>query len=288
MNREIKVLHLEGTDVCQAACPLCSRETNPDFNKNTKHHLHIDTVLEQFNNDAIAKLDKLMICGNYGDPAAGKYTLDIFKYFRNINPNITLGMNSNGALRSTNWWTKIGKLFNKPYDYVVFSIDGLEDTNHLYRVNVLWDKLMENVKAYIDAGGIAHWDMLIYQHNQHQVEACEQLARSLGFTLFRAKVSKRTPILGLKQPEGWNEPILDTGAIKCHALQEQSLYIDSQGRPSPCCWIGDRQKNFITDINELAKTWNTDNPYPICKSACSTSNSVSRFEDQWRKEVELK
>ena len=30
MNREIKVLHLESTDVCQAACPLCARETNVD------------------------------------------------------------------------------------------------------------------------------------------------------------------------------------------------------------------------------------------------------------------
>jgi len=46
MSREIKVLHLESTDVCQAACPLCARETNPDFNKNIKNHLRIDQLLE--------------------------------------------------------------------------------------------------------------------------------------------------------------------------------------------------------------------------------------------------
>ena len=33
MTREIKVLHLESTNVCQAACPLCARETDPLFDK---------------------------------------------------------------------------------------------------------------------------------------------------------------------------------------------------------------------------------------------------------------
>ena len=288
MSREIKVLHLESTDVCQAACPLCSRETNLDFNKDIKNHLHIDQILQHFNNDAIANLNKVFMCGNYGDPAAGKNTLDILNYFRNINPSITLGMNTNGALQSTPWWSKLGKLFNNPNDYVVFSIDGLEDTNSIYRVNVIWEKLINNAKAYINAGGSAHWDMLIYRHNQHQVNAVEKIARDMGFSWFRAKVSKRTPVPGLQQPTDWKEPLLDDGPIKCHVLHEQSAYIDAQGRQSPCCWIGDRRHNFITDINELAKTWDTDTPNPTCKSACSTSNSVSRFTDQWRKEIQLK
>jgi hypothetical protein len=29
--RNIKVLHLEPTDVCQAECPLCARETDKNF-----------------------------------------------------------------------------------------------------------------------------------------------------------------------------------------------------------------------------------------------------------------
>ena len=191
-------------------------------------------------------------------------------------------------MQSTPWWSKLGKLFNNPNDYVVFSIDGLEDTNSIYRVNVIWEKLINNAKAYINAGGSAHWDMLIYRHNQHQVNAVEKIARDMGFSWFRAKVSKRTPVPGLQQPTDWKEPLLDDGPIECHVLHEQSAYIDAQGRQSPCCWIGDRRHNFITDINELAKTWDTDTPNPTCKSACSTNKSVSRFKDQWRKEIELK
>jgi MoaA/NifB/PqqE/SkfB family radical SAM enzyme len=287
--REIKVLHLESTDVCQAACPLCSRELDPLFNKNKKNHLRIDQILKHYNDDAIAHLDKVFICGNYGDPTAGKYTLDIFRYFRKINSTITLGINTNGALQTTFWWHELGKLFNQPLDYVVFSIDGLEDTNGTYRVNVNWKKLMSNVEAYIAAGGSAHWDMLVYQHNQHQVDECEQLARSMGFKWFRAKVSKRAYIAGLKQPLGYEESGINTGPISCHALHEKSAYIDSHGRQSPCCWLGDRLTNFITDISEVDLTWNTYNPNETCKKSCSTniSSNTTNFKNQWRREIQL-
>ena len=287
--REIKVLHLESTDVCQAACPLCARELDPLFNKRKKNHLTINQILKHYDDNAIAKLDKVFICGVYGDPAAGKYTLDIFRYFRKINPTITLGINTNGALQTTFWWHELGKLFTQPLDYVVFSIDGLEDTNGTYRVNVNWKKLMSNVEAYIAAGGTAHWDMLVYRHNQHQVGECEQLARHMGFTWFRAKVSKRDYIAGLQQPLGYEEPVMNTGPIVCHVLKEKSAYIDAIGRHYPCCWLGNQKTDYISNISEVEPTWNTDNPHPVCKSACSTNvnTSTSNFNNQWHKEVSL-
>lgn len=176
--RRIKVLHIEPTDVCQAACPLCARETDSTFNKSSKNHLRIEHIQRHFSDRIISKLDKMFMCGNYGDPAAGYYTMDIYNYFRKVNPEIVLGMNTNGAIQSTFFWHALGKLCNKPEDYCVFSIDGLEDTNHVYRENVNWKKLMSNAEAYIAAGGSAHWDMLVYKHNQHQVDACEQLAKA--------------------------------------------------------------------------------------------------------------
>ena len=287
--REIKVLHLESTDVCQAACPLCARELDPLFDKRKKNHLTINQILKHYDDNAIAKLDKVFICGVYGDPAAGKYTLDIFRYFRKINPTITLGINTNGALQTTFWWHELGNLFNQPLDYVVFSIDGLEDTNGTYRVNVNWKKLMSNVEAYIAAGGTAHWDMLVYRHNQHQVGECEQLARHMGFTWFRAKVSKRDYIAGLQQPLGYEEPVMNTGPIVCHVLKEKSAYIDAIGRHYPCCWLGNQKTDYISNISEVEPTWNTDNPHPVCKSACSTNvnTSTSNFNNQWHKEVSL-
>jgi len=33
----------------------------------------------------LRNLDKMVMCGNYGDPAAGKHTLGILSYFRGLN-----------------------------------------------------------------------------------------------------------------------------------------------------------------------------------------------------------
>jgi len=287
-NRDIKVLHIEPTDVCQAACALCAREIDPAFDKTIKHHLSVDQIKEKFSEDFIRGLDKMFMCGNYGDPAAGKYTLEIFEYFRSINPDITLGMNTNGGLQSMTWWIKLARLLRKPNDFVVFSIDGLEDTNHIYRKNVSWEVLEANVASFIAAGGPAHWDMLVYKHNEHQVDACEALAKRMKFKWFRAKVSKREYINGLEEPANWQRPTYTPGKIDCHALAEASIYIDAQGNISPCCWLGARQQDFITDINQVAIHW--DNPEladPVCVITCTAKANITVFESQWQREVEL-
>lgn len=278
-----KILHIEPTDVCPLACPLCSRETDANFNKSIKNHLTVDRVMENLSVDTIRSLDKMFMCGVYGDPAAGKHTMEIYNHFRYLNPTITLGMNTSGSLQSKQWFHTLGKMFNLLYDYVVFSIDGLEDTNHIYRKNSNWNKIIENAQAFIDAGGSAHWDMLVYKHNQHQVDQCEQLARDMGFTWFRAKVSKRAYINGLEFPDGWVNSKQATGKIKCMALEEKSMYMDANGRISPCCWFGGKN-NTVTSIEQVSSTWDT-NPHPTCQSICSGSNNS--FKNQWRREVEL-
>ena len=286
--RRIRVLHIEPTDVCQAACPLCARETDADFNKSLKHHLRVEHIQQHFSDRVISKLDKMFMCGNYGDPAAGYYTIDIYNYFRKVNPEITLGMNTNGAVQTTFFWHALGKLFNQVADYCVFSIDGLEDTNQVYRKNVNWTKLMSNAQAYIAAGGSAHWDMLVYKHNQHQVDACEQLARDMGFKWFRAKVSKRGFTDHLEFPIGWQQPTVKQGPINCHVLDEKSMYIDAQGRVSACCWLGATQRDFVKDdLASVKLTWKTDTPNSVCVSACSTNKNKTVFQDLWQREVQL-
>lgn len=287
-SRDIKVLHIEPTDVCQLACPLCARETDSTFDKTQHHHLTVDQIRSHFDEEFIAGLDKMFMCGNYGDPAAGRHTLELYRYFRSINSTITLGMNTNGALQNTQWWKSLAEIFNLLQDYVVFSIDGLEDTNHLYRKNISWSKLIENAQSYINAGGSAHWDMLVYQHNQHQVDQCRQLAKQLGFKWFRAKVSSRPFTDTLQFPVGWiPHRRSDYTHIDCFVLKEKSIYIDAQSRVSPCCWLGARQENFVTDFDQIQKSWSSDNPDPVCLKACGVCNNTSSFNAQWRIEEQL-
>ena len=41
---------------------------------------------------------------------------------------------------------------------------------------------MENAQAYINEGASAHWDMLVFDPTNTQVEQCKRLARNMGFT----------------------------------------------------------------------------------------------------------
>ena len=286
MSRDIRVLHLEPTDVCQAACPLCARETDTNFDRSVSHHLSMRTILDQLGAECLKRLDKMFMCGNYGDPAAGQHTFDIYRQFRCLNSTITLGMNTNAGLQNADWWQALAQILSQPRDYVVFSIDGLEDTNHVYRVNVQWHRVMENVRSFIKAGGSAHWDMLVYAHNQHQVNACQQLARDMGFKWFRTKVSKRNLANDLQYPIQW-QPNSVAPPVQCHALQEQSLYMDARGIIYPCCWHGHRDSQ-VHDLHQVSWTWKTESPNHLCLQTCGTvSASSTNFENQWRRSVEL-
>ena len=290
MLTPFKILHLEPTDACNAACPQCSRETDTSFDKKNLHHLTIEQIRKQLGDDIISNLDKMFMCGDYGDPAAGKHTLDIYRYFRTVNPGISLGMNSNGGLRDQDWWHELGIILNTEKDYSVFSIDGLEDTNHIYRINVNWNKVIENAQAFIKAGGRAHWDMLVFEHNEHQVNACEQLARDLGFKWFRAKITRRheiNPVKFLNPPKGWKNPTVRFGNISCQALNEQSRYMSAEGVIYPCCYLGITD-NSIDQFETIKQSWKTDQPNDMCYTTCRSVEEVTSFTGQWQHEVEFK
>jgi sulfatase maturation enzyme AslB (radical SAM superfamily) len=286
MLNNIKILHLEPTDACNLACPQCAREFDNSFNKKNLHHLTVKQIKNLISDDAIKQLDKMFMCGTYGDPAAGKYTLDIFRYFRSINPNITLGINSNGSLKSSDWWAKLASILNQPLDYAVWSIDGLSDTNSVYRVNSNWSTIMKNAQSFINAGGYAHWDMLVFDHNQHQVDDAIKLARGMGFKYFRAKVSRRfdlIPIKFLKPPKQWQTPQHIQGEIQCQALNEASVYISAEGKLYPCCWLATTEEFTIDQFDLIKQSWISDTPNRICQQTCSGSHNI--FKDQWQREI---
>jgi len=285
--QNIKILHLEPTTVCNAACPQCPRT----FKKFTYAELSLGKCKSLFSQQFIGQLTKMFMCGNYGDPAAARDTLQIFQYFKSVNPNITLGMNTNGSIRSPKWWGELASVLNGPRDWVTFSIDGLEDTNHIYRINTQWYRIMENAEAFISAGGQAHWDMLVFEHNEHQVEQALKLANKMKFNRFQVKVSRRhksTPIPFLKPPKNYKDPVIESTDIKCRALAEQSIYVDAMGKWHPCCWQGFQQSDYDLSnrFNELIQSW-TNTPNRICKNTCGVKDGNDSFGNQFQKTIIL-
>ena len=194
--KEINAIHLEITNRCNAGCPMCPRYINngADLNPNlTETDIRYTDFVKWFNPEFVAQLKKLYACGNYGDPIAAKDTLPIFKYLREHNSNMALVMHTNASARSPEWFYELGLLMNyeRRGDACVFSVDGLDDTNHLYRKNTNFDKILANMKAFREAGGIAQWDYLAFKHNSHQIDTARQLAKEMGFTKFNLKKTSR-------------------------------------------------------------------------------------------------
>lgn len=185
-------IHCELSSYCNAACPLCPRYlesseiVRPDLELN---QVSFDQFKKWFSVSIIEKTNHWLFCGTVGDPVMAKDFITIIDYLFKINPKLNVTVNTNGGMRAEKDWTLLGTI-SKAYDKrlrIIFSIDGLEDTNHLYRRKVNWNTLMRNVKAYIAAGGRADWDFLIFKHNEHQIEQAKKISEDLGFNNFAPK-----------------------------------------------------------------------------------------------------
>ena len=231
------------------------------------------------------------MCGNLGDPVIATDTLEVFEYFRQHNPNIWLNMHTNGGAKKPEWWKELAGIIGKSGD-VTFSVDGLKDTNHLYRQNVNWDIVDQSMRAYIDGGGKVRWDYLIFDHNQHQVEEAEQYAKSIGVHKFQAKKTGRfitttsdakqshqavnrkgKDTQELKKPEekfvnkalkkqdslldkyGSMDAYYDQVPIWCKVKDEGSLYISAEGLALPCCWTAGRMYKWWHKDPKVEQIW---------------------------------
>lgn len=184
---DIRRASVEITSRCNAACPQCPRTDNQIL---PSAELTMEDIERIFPQEFCSQLDLIYMCGNYGDAMTSNTTIPAIEYWRNMGvPQI--GLYTNGSGRNPDWWRTLAKAMTGENDRVTFSIDGLADTNSIYRQNTNWDRIMQSVNAFIQAGGQAVWHYLIFEHNQHQVEEARALAEKLGFVEFVPKATSR-------------------------------------------------------------------------------------------------
>ena len=264
----IRTVHIELTDKCQAQCPMCARNyhggaTRP-FIRNGD--MSITQFKEWFPKDFLAQLDNFYSCGNYGDPAFANDCLEIYSYVRECNPTVRLAIHTNGGMRNTVWWKKLAQ-YNIE---VIFAVDGFKGKHELYRKNTKFDKVIENLKAYCDAGGNARVDSLVFAHNEHEVDQLEEYLLGLGvqsvnfvsttrfyemkeyevhdndgnveYTISPAQTLrfKKTPNKDLIQlvDDDFRNNAIAASNINARCVTEQGIYVDPYGDIFPCCWFG--------------------------------------------------
>jgi MoaA/NifB/PqqE/SkfB family radical SAM enzyme len=292
--KDIKTIHLEITQNCQASCPMCDRNQNggalnPHINLD---ELTINDVKNIFTPDFISQLSTMYMCGNLGDPIVARDTLEVFEYFRSNNPKMWLSMNTNAGARDENWWQELAKIYGR-MGAVIFSVDGLQDTNHIYRQGVVWENVERSMRSFTSAGGRGRWDFLIFDHNQHQVEEAERLSKEWCFEKFIKKKTgrfvtanveakethqavnkkgKKTAELAKPKDEFQNTAVkklptilekygsmdsyYDVVPINCKVKNEGSLFITAEGLALPCCWTAGRMYKWWHEDPKTEQIWN--------------------------------
>jgi MoaA/NifB/PqqE/SkfB family radical SAM enzyme len=261
---DLKQIHLEISNNCQASCPMCTRNIHGGLDNPLIKisNWSLDRYKTIINEEVLTQVSLIYFCGNYGDPLLNSELINMIRYSVEINPNLAIRIHTNGSLRSTEWWKELYHALPANH-HVVFAIDGLEDTHSLYRIGTDFNKIIENATAFIQEGGKAEWAYIRFKHNEHQVDIARHMATDLKFKEFVMKDSSRWlldtkfPVFDKQgdtiyhlEPSQYSQlkfidkkildnykSILAKTEISCHALNLKEIYINAQGHVFPCCWL---------------------------------------------------
>jgi MoaA/NifB/PqqE/SkfB family radical SAM enzyme len=303
---EITRLQIELTSFCNANCPSCERynyhydKSNPYSRDLNQNFISISNFQRWFNH-AFDDLQRIHFCGNIDEPTLNPDLLEICEYINEKYPKVEIWIATNGGTKTKKFWQKLAK-YNTT---VIFGIDGLSDTNHIYRKNVKWFKLEENFKTYIKYGGRAIWQFIVFEHNKHQLSQARKLSKQENFFAFNEKYSKREnrEVTEIKKQN------INNSTIKCKATYlnpelEKSFFIDVNGTVWPCCWMGSAYYSkmfyefFDSDVNHVlennlkfntlneiiegdifSRLWTNLSKFEICNIKCKR-NEID--EDNWK------
>ena len=271
-------IEIELTTRCNASCPQCSRNYfgGKVWPSLPMVDLTLDFLKEKFSKQFLSTLKTVELIGTYCDPCIHKDLISIVNWLHD-STNASVFISTNGSLRTVKWWQELGSIL-RPNDRVMFGIDGLEDTNHLYRRNTNFKKIICNLTAFNSAGGKSIWSYIVFRHNEHQIDKARQLSEQLnchGFAVkptgrfvnkqhemvdkFPVMNSNKKIIYWLHPPtnseyvnpgyqnykkssnqfDGYNN-YLKTVNICCDSKQRKYFAVSAQGYVFPCHWLYDR------------------------------------------------
>lgn len=274
---DIQEVQIDHTSRCNLQCPQCARTT--DNWSQLPHNQNLDLTLEDYK-ILLSPFEENRIrvfhCGNYGDALTSPTFDETFNFTLSKNPK-RIDIATNGSMRSPEWWKDLAQRGGNKLK-VIFSVDGLEDTNGIYRIGSSFDKIMANAEAFIKAGGHARWDYIEFKHNYHQIDEAQKRATDLGFKEFNVKYTARfadqnaTSVTARKQEikdtetnvnqkdrkevvkeYGSFDEYVDKTKISCKSQKNKSVFVDMNMRLWPCCWFG--APMYFNKVTEQTKSF---------------------------------
>jgi len=260
---DITTLDIESINNCNAKCPLCLRAQGIKTNDS----LDWDQVINQTTEKFWKQLQLINFNGSTGDNIMHPKIYEILEWVMNNSPAEII-VNTNGSIRDVAWWAKLGSMFKNSKHKVVFGIDGLANTHEIYRVGTSWQKVIDNAQAFINNGGNAEWQFILFDHNYNEVKECYQMSLTMGFKhfklLYQDRFDKTNEIntldeqtneintikkftgdlsqfqkygLFIKTSSQSMEKVISTSAISCRSQNIGWISIYADGTIWPCCWL---------------------------------------------------
>ncbi len=316
---DIKMVHVEASSRCNSHCPMCSRYTADGFVQPnlTESDLSTSSFYNLFTTKFVSQLDHVYFSGVYGDPCLNKNLPEFVAYLMD-NGCGSVSIDTNGGYRDESWWASLAKSGVS----INFALDGTDaDALSKYRMGVVYDKVIKNMQAFINAGGHAQWNFIVFKHNEHQVETAKQLAKDMGAE-FRIKVTQKfrqhadfkvmkngQHVFTLEPPDAPQYRHDNVGVkphqpvsifvhdiskfknyhvnrtVKCKSAERQEIFLAANGMVFPCCYLGtythDSPGSY--QLNQLYSLSDFDINKHSIDEILTTFKTIS---DRWDKSVE--
>ena len=293
---DIHTLDLAITSVCNAKCMDCARwwvddegmqYHNPRDDR-ANHHWPWETLCEHL--AILGNITHVLICGNAGDPMAHPHVADICEWIHAQWPMAHICIDTNGSLGTVETWRRLADIPRERIS-VRFAVDGLEDTNHIYRRNVPWERVKHNITWWFRSRGSGTLKTIDFPWNEPDRDEIREWADDLGWewqldARWNPDMDQRIietsrldpPIMKWEQPledgSDWQTPVgqhISKWIAQGKPMQAECrsrgdwLYINHDHRVWPCCyWANaeytqwERSKKHLQHLQRLAEpTWNS-------------------------------
>lgn len=253
-------LHIELTNRCTLECPACPRTIwKKILNKPVpKHDLSITSLENFLDCTGGENIDTFILCGDYGDCIYYPHFLEFIKKFRHKKFSI----HTNGSYKNESFWLELSELLTDQ-DSITFGIDGLEDSNYLYRKNSDWQSIMNGLNIMVKSQAKVYWQTIVFSFNQHNLHKIKSFATEQGANFFAIKSHRfgedsLVPEHNLIEHNYvWKDEFSNNTPIKlepqCNTNFANS--ISSDGYFLPCNWIRHPNTFYKSDLWKDKEQW---------------------------------
>lgn len=253
-----KSLQIETTTRCTLKCPACSRTWwNETLGRKIPiHDIDIDLVYKFLDCEAGKKIELLDMRGDWGDCI---YYPKLFQFIDRFREEKKFIFCTNGSYQTEEFWEKLSARLTER-DSVEFSIDGLEDTNHLYRKNSNWKSIMSGLDIVKKSKAKILWTTRIFSFNQNIIPQIKKFAEEKG-ARFIVESTHRFGDDLLKPAEEFidskvlydPERVVTQIVPKCKTMNTMS--ISAYNMFMPCGWFCAPQVLYKSELWKNRQQW---------------------------------